>query len=73
MKVSQEIEVMENQRKKKGNALFPREEEIIIKVRITSRKKEEKGEKCKEEESKENQEEEIKIEPRQEKTHATNN
>ena len=42
MKVSQEIEVMENQRKKKGNALFPREEEIIIKVRITNRKEEEK-------------------------------
>ena len=43
---------MDNQRKRKGNTLFSRGEERIIKVRITSRKEEDKGEKCKEEESK---------------------
>ena len=41
----------------------------MIKVRVTSRKMEEKGEKCKE---KENQEEVIEIEPCQETTHASN-
>ena len=43
----------------------------MIKMRVTSRKKE-KGEKYKEEESKENQEEVIETEPRQETTHASN-
>ena len=46
----------------------PREEEKIITVRITRRKEEQKGEKCKEDENKENQEKEgIEIEPRLEK------
>ena len=43
----------------------------MIKVRVTSRKKE-KGEKYKEEKSKENQEEVIEIEPLQETIHASN-
>ena len=51
-------------RKVKGNTPSPREEERIIKVRITSRKEEEKGEKCKEVV--------IEMEPRQEITHASN-
>ena len=48
-----EIEIKENQRKRKGDTMSPREEERMIKVRVTRRKKE-KGEKNKEEESKEN-------------------
>ena len=35
-----EIEIEENQRKRKGDTLSPREEERMIKVRVTSRKKE---------------------------------
>ena len=57
---------------KKYTDIEGREEERIIKVRITSRKEEEKGEKCKEEEDKENQEEVIEIEPRQKTIHASN-
>ena len=44
----------------------------MTKVRITSRKEEEKREKCKEEENKENQKEVIDIKPHQETTHASN-
>ena len=44
----------------------------MIKMRITSIKKE-KGEKCKEEESKENQEEVVETEPRKETIHVSNN
>ena len=48
---------------RKGNIIAPREEERLIKVRITnknyqtSKKEEEKGEECKEEEHKDSQEE----------------
>ena len=45
--ILQEIEIKESQRKIKGNTLSPREEERIIKVRITSRKEEEKRENAK--------------------------
>ena len=68
----QEIEIKESQRKRKRNTLSSREEERIIKVRITSREEKEKGETCKEEENKENQEEVIEIEPRQKTTHSSN-
>ena len=50
--------------KGKGDTLSPREDKRMIKVRVTSRKKEEKGEKYKEEKSKKNQEKVIKTEPR---------
>ena len=60
-------------RKIKGNILSPRKEERIIKLRITSREEEEKGEKYKEGENKDNQEEDvIEIEPREELTHSSN-
>ena len=59
-------------RKRKGNTLSPREKERIIKVKITSRREEEKGEKYKQEESKKSREEVIEIEPLQETTHAPN-
>ena len=43
----QEIEIKENQRNRKRNTLSPIEEKRIIKMRIASRKREQKGEKCK--------------------------
>ena len=43
----QENKIKENLRKRKGNTLSPKEEERIIKVRITSRKEKEMGENSK--------------------------
>ena len=54
-----EIEIQENQRKRKGNTQSPNEEQRAIKVRVTSRVEEKMREEGREEVNKKKQEGEI--------------
>ena len=54
-----EIEIQENQRKRKGNTQSPNEEQRAIKVRVTSRVEEKMGEESREEVNKNKQEGDI--------------